>query len=160
MFIIPWEHSRAARQSQDAVPRFSRVGVPGHSQRLGVSLCDTLGLGHVRRMTKVCVVTSLSFLGASLPGWRGWHRAPLPGTAPVSHSGTGRGHSCCVTRVVSRLLRESCIRRVGLAGVFPSRDDSLSCMRGPLPGTKLSEIRERIDAACRKLGSAGRWEGQ
>lgn len=116
VFIIPWELSHAARQGQDAVPWFSRVGVAGHSQHLGVSLCDTLGVGHVRHMTQVCVVTSPSFLGARLPWWRGWHRAPVPGTAPVLCSGTRRSHGCCVTRVAGRLLRESCLRRVGLEG--------------------------------------------
>lgn len=123
VFAIPWEPSRSAQQGQDAMPWVSRVGVPGHN--LGVSLCDTLGVGHVRHVTVVCVVTSLSLLSARLPWWRGWHRAPLPGTAPVLCSGTGRGHSCCGTRVACRLLWVSCIRRVGLAGVFPSRDDSL-----------------------------------
>lgn len=73
VFLIPWEPSCATQQGQDAVPWFSRVAVTGHSQQLRVSLCDTLGLGHVGLVTKVCVVTSPSFLGARLPWWRGWH---------------------------------------------------------------------------------------
>lgn len=162
MFIIPREPSRAARQGQDAVPWVSRLGVTGHSQHLGVSLCDTRWVGHVGHMTKVCVVTSLPVLGARLPLWRGWHRSPLPGTAPVPCAGTGRGHSSCVTRVARRLVREPCIGRVALEGFgpFPSRDDSLRWLRGPLPATNLSEIREKIDAACGELGSAGRWKGR
>lgn len=84
-------------------------------------------------------MSSLSFVGARLHRWRGWHRAPrqaqlwLPALLlpwlllPGSGTWSGRGAADAVTSAWWGLFEELYIKSMGLGGFgwFPARDDRL-----------------------------------